>query len=498
MTAEAGLIRSMLQQEKVSEAADAAHQALTANPKSVEVMVALGEVQYRQGVPWEAARTVQEAAKINPCDAQLLLLTARLLRLDSMYASATKDLNLAHSLDPNNPVIQGEWIETRPLKERIADLELYLSSPTGESTEAIHDLHEKLDWMKKREAEPKHECRLVSSATSTQIPLIEILGDASAQRAFATASTQRSFGLEVKFNGRSSHLEVDTGASGLVINRSIAEHAGLTKLRDIGMYGIGSEGGKKGYLAYAEKIQIGALEFHDCQVSVLDARSVVDVDGLIGADVFSNFLITLDYPARKLGLGPLPSRPNDEGAKSPSLKIDEEGETADESSETPSGSTAKDSSRFHDRYVAPEMKAYSPVYRVGHNLLVPTTVNQGKRKLFILDTGSWTTTISPIAAREVSTVHGDSTLEIHGISGKVDKAYTADRVTLDFAGIRQPADEIVSFDTTTISTGAGIEVSGFIGATTLTQLTTHIDYRDGLVKFDYDPNRVNHYVPDLR
>jgi hypothetical protein len=32
-----------------------------------------------------------------------------------------------------------------------------------------------------------------------------------------------------------------------------------------------------------------------------------------------------------------------------------------------------------------------------------------------------------------------------------------------------------------------------IGATTLGQVTMHIDYRDGLVKFDYDRNRGYHF-----
>jgi hypothetical protein len=34
-----------------------------------------------------------------------------------------------------------------------------------------------------------------------------------------------------------------------------------------------------------------------------------------------------------------------------------------------------------------------------------------------------------------------------------------------------------------------MEISGFIGVTTLGQLTLTIDYRDGLVKFAYDPKR---------
>jgi len=48
---------------------------------------------------------------------------------------------------------------------------------------------------------------------------------------------------------------------------------------------------------------------------------------------------------------------------------------------------------------------------------------------------------------------------------------------------------VVSFDTSRISRGTGMEISGLIGATALNLLTIHIDYRDGLLKFDYDPSR---------
>ena len=34
-----------------------------------------------------------------------------------------------------------------------------------------------------------------------------------------------------------------------------------------------------------------------------------------------------------------------------------------------------------------------------------------------------------------------------------------------------------------------MEVSGFIGITALGQVTTTIDYRDGLMKFSFDANR---------
>jgi len=51
---------------------------------------------------------------------------------------------------------------------------------------------------------------------------------------------------------------------------------------------------------------------------------------------------------------------------------------------------------------------------------------------------------------------------------------------------------LISFDTSGLSKAAGIEISGFLGNTVLRELSISIDYRDGLIKFAYDPNHGNH------
>jgi predicted aspartyl protease len=135
------------------------------------------------------------------------------------------------------------------------------------------------------------------------------------------------------------------------------------------------------------------------------------------------------------------------------------------------------------------MKDYTPVYRVGHTLSLPASLNGGKPKLFILDTGSWSTTISPQSAREVTKVHSGYEAEVQGINGKVEKVYSADEVTIHFANLSQKVEGVASFDISRISKSVNMEISGLLGATTLNLLTIHIDYRDGLVKFDYDPKR---------
>jgi predicted aspartyl protease len=332
-----------------------------------------------------------------------------------------------------------------------------------------------LDRLRKLTVEPHEPCHLVSTTASTEIPFFQFLYDPKHIRAY---------GLEVKFNNTSARLEVDTGAGGLLISRTVAERAGLKPFSQSEMSGIGDQGYKPGYTAFADSIRIGNLDFKDCTVRVLDSRSVLgDTDGLIGMDVFSRFLVTLDYPMRKMLLGPLPPRPGEAIGAEPGLN------TNDAESDDSGTSSEAAANGPHDRYVAPEMKDYTRVYRVGHDLILPAALNGAKLKLFILDTGAWATSISPQAAREVTKVHADHEMEIKGISGKVEKVFTADQITFTFGHMSQKVYDVASFDTSNISKSVGMDISGFLGAATLKLLTIHIDYRDGLVKFDYDANR---------
>jgi hypothetical protein len=504
----AGLVHALLRQQKVQEASDQVNASLAIVPKSAALISLRGEVELREGVPWVAATSAVESEQLDPCNPRNHLLLANLAQLSSLYASSLTEIRLAHQLDPADPDIRAAWLHTLSLQKRIAETEAYLSAPTGNDEEETRHWRLYLESLKKMAAEPHKPCRLVSATASAEIPFIDLLSDATHRRAF---------GLEVSLNGHKSRFQIDTGAGGLLVSRSVAEHAGLKPFSETEMSGIGDQGYKPGYSAYADSIRIGSLEFQDCQVRVLDSRTPVgDSDGLIGMDVFSNFQVTLDFPMRKLLLSPLPPRPDEAAPAAPALKTgDAEHEDPETSSEAsakaeqdkpadkvaqPGGPAETQSSASpaaakaishgpYDRYVAPEMKSYTQVYRAGHNLLLPASLNGGNARLFILDTGSWTTIISPEAGREVTKVHSDDRLHVHGISGQVEKVYTADDVTFQFAHLSQKAHEVVCIDTSKISKNVKMEISGLLGATTLDLLTIHIDYRDGLVKFDYDPKR---------
>ena len=472
------LVQALLRAQNPSDAASYVNAALAGAPNNAILLTAQAEVQLRQGMPWLSFPTAAAAEKADVCYARAHLIMARNAQIRSMYATAAKELRVAHQLNPFDPEIRSDWINTLPLKERITELEAYLASPTGDDSEDIQHLRTWLEFMKRRADEPQKACRLVSSAASTEIPFAYLMYDANRIRAF---------GLDVKVNNHNARLAIDTGANRIVISRSIAQKAGLQPVVRNQTGGIGDEAKQGGYVAYADSIRIGGLEFRDCLVQVLDSRNVVDTDGLIGMNVFSNFLVTLDYPMRKLALGPLPPRPG-EAAVAPTLATEGPESGGSGSNAAGSSGSATQQGPF-DRYIAPEMQNWTMIYRVGHDLIIPASLDKKVNKLFILDTGSFTTTVTPEAAREVTKLSSDDQLQVKGIQGTVKKVYRAERVTFYFAGLAQPAIDVPAFDFPQVSRDVGMEISGFIGATTIGMTTLHIDYRDGLVKFDYDPNR---------
>ena len=230
----------------------------------------------------------------------------------------------------------------------------------------------------------------------------------------------------------------------------------------------------------------------------MESRSVAEEDGLIGADVFEDFLVEIDFPGEKLKLSELPKRPGQVDQQL-SLKNDEDDEPetsgkAEASAEPGSKETASaaNSAGPQDRYIAPEMQSFTRVFRFGHDLLVPTKIGNVPDKLFLLDTGAFTNAISPEAAREVTKVGNSDTL-VKGVSGSVKNVYNANKAILQFGGLRQENQDMLSFDTSSISESNGTEVSGFLGFVMLHFLDIKIDYRDALIGFSYDPKRFDHF-----
>ena len=136
------------------------------------------------------------------------------------------------------------------------------------------------------------------------------------------------------------------------------------------------------------------------------------------------------------------------------------------------------------------MASWTKVYRFRNMLLVPTLVDRTGPMLFLIDTGSFTNILSTRAAREVTQVRSDPSMQIKGISGSVSKIYRADKAALQFGRYEQQNQDIVTIDLSAACKQTGTEVSGILGFAMLRILQTKIDYRDGLVDFVYDPKHL--------
>lgn len=494
----AGMVRVYLKQKNVEQAAQVAETGLAAS-NSPRVRVARAEVWFRQGKIQDAEKEWVDIVNSGYPEARAYLGLARVRDAVSMYKSARQLIAKAHELDPADPDIQEEWIGTLSRAQRIKYLQDSLTGENNWDADEREDLKSYLEYLQERAKQKNGSCRLVSKVSATETPLVRLLMD---------SQHLRGYGLSVTLNGHKSSLMLDTGAGGILIKRSLAEHAGISKITATRVGGIGDKGRKRAYFGVADSIRIGELEFQNCRVEVMESRSVAGEDGLIGADVFEDFLVDIDFPDEKLKLSQLPKRPGESEQKIALNSEDEEDDDADDTKTAEPGANtgagtadstkdatqkashpAPSSSGPQDRYIAPEMKSYTPVLRFGHDLLVPTTIGKVPYKLFLIDTGSLTNFISPAAAREITKVHGDSDTVVEGISGRVNKVYSADKAILQFGHIRQENQDMTAFDTKPISDDIGTEVSGFLGFILLHFLDIKIDYRDGLVDFKYDPKR---------
>lgn len=488
--AEAGLIEALLQQQKIDEASTEADKALGAEPNSAALLAAMGEVQFRRAEMTDAETLYHKALQADPRELRAYLGLARLYRAYSLYRHAYDALKVAYQIAPNDPAVQRSWFARLSRRERIAGIEAYLAGPHPDDPEQTEYLQHYLAFLKATVDKPVHACRLASKVEQIDTKLQQMLRD---PRHIV------GYGLAVKLNGRDNRLLLDTGVSGILIGRKSAEKAGLTRISDIRFAGIGDKGLQGGYLAVADHIRVGELEFADCVVTVSDRASITDEDGLIGANVFSSYLIDIDFPAEKLRLSPLPKRPDETAALTVLNSEGESRSNPDESADDQKAETAADASKTapavptpqlpKDRYIAPEMKNWTPVFHFGHQLLIRTEVNDSKPMLFLIDTGSGANFLSTRAGREVTKVRSDPNAHVKGLSGTVANVYSADKATLRFSHFSQKNLDIVSLDLSKISKNTGTEVSGILGFQLLRMLQVKIDYRDGLVDFAYDASR---------
>jgi tetratricopeptide (TPR) repeat protein len=415
--AKGGLVRAMLGQQKIDEALDTVNAALTAEPESAPLLAVRGDVQFRQGEMSDAEVSYLAAQKADPKEVHAHLGLAALYNSYSLYRKAYDQLKIARDIAPGDSYVQLAWIRMLPRELKQSALESYLAAPNHKEEAKAFTSY--LEFVKTKTGQGVHSCRLVSKAEQTETKLEAFWADG--------ARRSRAVALATSINDQKVLLPLDTGASGIMVSRRLAEKARLPRISEAYVAGWGDHGPRSGYRAVVNTIRIGELEFQDCVVVVAD---VPGAEGVIGPDVFASYLIDIDLAQMRLRLSPLPKRPEDAVAPT-ALNSEVEEETgADGEVSLGQTSAGKNSSDAEDRstpvvpkdrYIAPEMANWTRVFRFGHMLLIPTIVSDSKPMLFLLDTGAVGSVLSLHAAQLVSKVHSENRVHLRGLSGAVSK-----------------------------------------------------------------------------
>jgi len=501
-SAQAGLARTLLITQETDEALTVALAGMAAHPDSPRLLVILGDIQFRRAEMEQAEKAYQTALQVNPKEAKAYFGLARLYQAYALEAHSYAALKRAHDLDPKDPDIQLMWLDTLPRKERLAGLREYLATPHPEVQGRRQAVEESVRYLEKTADQPPHSCKMVGAASAKELKLEYVHDDyttttfwdpvSGGHGTTSSATPIIGAGLSAKLNGKEQLLLLDSGATGILISRKMADRAKLQRISDIKFSGIGDKGERAGYLALADDISIGGMEFRDCVVMVSEQRILKDaptIEGLIGADIFSSFLVDINFPQKLLRLSPLPSRP---GEAEPPIVLNTAGISFG-AIETDTFPAPK------DRFVAPEMGNWTRFLRFDHVVLVPTRVNGSKPMLFVVDSGSYMNVLSARAAKSAAKMTADAHagvdgMTVSGASGRVKDVYRTEKVDLEFGRFHQPGLNTITIDLMDESRDTGTEVSGMLGyAELLYLLDVRIDYRDGLVDFAYrDPHGVTH------
>jgi predicted aspartyl protease len=438
--------QQLMKKHDLKGAYEVVRKASLQGPDLPILLTVLGHIDYLRGEMPAAELEFKKAVKLDDKYGRAWWGLGRVFEAAAFRRQARICYMKAFQVTPEDPEIQRSYARLLKREDQLAQFEKMLASRNKdddpEDVESLERRIAQLKWVGNRET-----FVLASPNEHTEVKLSYLLFSPTQMRGFA---------LPVSFNGgKPVRLLMDTGAGGIVLNRKAAQAAGLPKVSDMKFYGIGDEGDRTGYTAFAEKVKIGDVEFTNCPVVVSEKKFLTDEDGLIGTDVFSRFLVSLDFQRMVVKLDPLP--------KHQASQIE---------------------TFWEDREVAPEFKEFTSFFRAGHDILLTTRVNDSKPVLFLVDTGASSTLIDPEFAHEFTKVRGEDLVKMKGISGKVDKVQTADAVKLEFGHYRQLYRNVLSIPLMKMNRDSP-QMTGILGVPTLVQFRMQIDYRDGLINFEY-------------
>jgi len=441
----AALLSSLTYEGMVDEASDEADADEAAFPQSPDILAVRGEFAYYMADMATAQILFRQATKLKEDSARGTFGLARMYRAASYHRTARLFFLKAHDLDPDDALITKYWMRYLPDEKR------------GDFAKGFVSTHPWLFRNYELDADTRTQIKnalgkskafeLDGTPSDVNLHLIDLLDG---------PRRYRGPGLEVSINGgHKLSLLVDTGAGGILLTQKAIDKAGLNHLGEIETYGIGDDGTKQGFMSVADSCEIGSLKFKNCVFHALEGKRIgrdASIDGLIGPDVFADYLICFDFQRHSMKLTPLYKR-----------------------ADVPQG---------YDREIPADEKDFTPAFRLGDHLLVTTKMNDQSSGLFLLDTGASLSFVDSTFAGLSEKLRRDDTMRVGGVSGEVKKVFEVDKATLQFSHFRQTNLGMTVFDLNNGPEHPEFRMSGVLGLPVLALFHLTIDYRNGLVKFE--------------
>ena len=448
-------VHALMQAGQVEDARRLVHTAIVASPADPQLLCLHGDILFRQSKFDAAEKAYRAALILAPGSARAHFGLGRVDQLRFHRKSAHEQIATAYQLDWHDPEIILAYVHYVPDREARKVLFQNFLALTPWENKGHRD-----DVVARVEMEERLGARKLSALDSPyrdyKLPL----------QTFIAANGQTS-GVLLKASinhGSPVRLILDTGADGILITSKAVRNLGLETLTRSQISGLGQQAPANALVAIAQTVEIEDFRLQNSVLQVSDAELTPGADGIIGANVFQEFLIRLDARSHALELRPFSSR-----AQAPvrfsDPWVDYEGSPYDEP-------------------ICESCDHRTPAYRIGHLLLLRATFQSLKSVgqqdgYFLLDSGS---TYSAVSKDVADGMPGGRT-NLLGARGTLDGVSYSRPLRLD-VGTAQLADfHPVSLDLTEMSRQEGVEISGIVGFSVLSKAVLTINYRDGLVGF---------------
>jgi predicted aspartyl protease len=242
--------------------------------------------------------------------------------------------------------------------------------------------------------------------------------------------------VDVRVDGHRLRLLLDTGAANVVMGRRAADRIGLKLGGRTSMVGMSSQAVVGSWKAAGE-VRVGSLTLGNVPIRVTEIPPVADVDGLLGANLFDQFLFDLDPGRRTLTLRPVPDEPDERGL---------------------------------------------PLRRKGHLLFVEAECNDRVTGYALLDTGAAYSAVAEQLAWQVNGPLSADFVPVRGVAG-VGTVQRLSPVQFEI-GTRKWLDRgPLALNLRAFEDRAGWPVTAVIGFPVLRQSRLRLDFQHATVRF---------------